>query len=126
MILLALLTLTITSISGCSRCRNLFRRGSPCGGTSMVAPGMIGAPLGIRAPIAAPMVSQPACSNCQQAETCCDSCESGWVESSGDCSECDSVTTFDDGYLAPGTVIPGVTMPEAPATYADPGPVGEN
>ena len=54
LILLMLVAVTATT-AGCTRCRNLFRRGSPCCGTSTVAPAMMGAPVAISAPtVAAP------------------------------------------------------------------------
>lgn len=53
MILLALVTLTAAT-TGCARCRNLFRRGSPCCGTRTAAPAMIGAPIAIGRPFARP------------------------------------------------------------------------
>ncbi len=97
LILLTLALLTASSVGCASRCRNLFRRGSPCFGTAKVAPAMIGAPLAIAAPVrqAAPvvqpmvmpqmMMQQPVC--CPQPAPacvpCCDPCPS-------DCSPCES------------------------------------
>jgi len=127
MILLALAVVTIVSTSGCGRCRNFFRRGAHCGRTPVAAtPAIIGAPLAVSAPVAAPVVSQPAiCPSCQQPVTSCESCESGWIESSSACPECDSVTSFDDGYLIPEAVAPNATIqPDSGTT--DPGPASNN
>jgi len=53
---LALAVVTMVSSVGCTkvktRCRNLFRRGAPCCGTTRVTPAMIGAPMAIGAPVA--------------------------------------------------------------------------
>ena len=57
-ILLALLVVTIATSGCCRTCRNFFRRGAPCG-TTTVAPPMMGAPRPLGSPyVAAPQPTQ--------------------------------------------------------------------
>jgi len=96
LILLALAILTTTS--GCSRCRNLFRRGSPCGGTALAAPAMLGGAVPIGRPMHLPqaMMAQPNC--CQQsAPICCDACP----------ADCRSCGAGNSGYVGQGYASQG-------------------
>ena len=87
LILLALAVLTTTT-SGCSRCRNLFRRGAPCGGTTLAAPAMLGGAIPLGNPVALPqapriipqtILAQPNCCCEQSAPVCCEPCPSNCV-----------------------------------------------
>ncbi len=148
LILLALAVMTTASV-GCGCCRNLFRRGSPCFGTSKVAPAMIGAPMALAAPVAAPVplmqrvapqvvmpraaMPQPAC--CPPVCEPCDSCGGqewlgGYVEGAqindGGCQNCGPTTNYDQGYLIPSTESPQSVVPEGSGARTDPGPSAPN
>jgi len=97
LVLLTLAVVTAGSIGCAGRCRNLFRRGSPCCGTARVAPAMIAAPVAITAPVRAPapvvqpmvmpqMIQQPAC--CPQAAPACQPCN----PCPSECSPCESAS----------------------------------
>ncbi len=139
LILLALAILTVSS-TGCSRCRGLFRRGSPCGGTRLAAPPMLGGAIPLGNPVAlqqAPQIvpqgilSQPCCE--QAAPMCCEPCptecapgDSGY--SSGDCGCQGNQGEYFGGYVegsAPpgyeGGVIPEGTVIEGSGTYQSQG-----
>lgn len=147
-ILLALVLVTMATTSGCTRCRNLFRRGAPCGGTTLAAPPMLGGaiPLGspVAVPQAAPMVqpgiiAQPNCC-CEQAPICvpcdpcpteCVPCEGGYMGSgagyvSGDC-ECETAPgEYFGGYIegsAPitGPGSEGTVVPQGSGAFPTPG-----
>lgn len=94
---LLLLAAVTAGNAGCTSCvgkvRSLFRRGAPCG-TTTVAPAQLGAPLVMQAPApmmqappivhAAPMQAAPVCVPCQpMCEPCGDVCGS-----CGDCGNC--------------------------------------
>ncbi len=131
LILLALVVVTTANAGCCGRFRNWLHRGSPCG-TRTIAPAMIGAPLAIGSPfvpqaatqIVVPQQPQYCCPQevpcCPQYNTgCCVEEFSGGVV--GDCN-CGGVTSYDEGYLVPGT-----ETPIDPRTYEeDPGPAREN
>lgn len=166
--LLALLALAVltTVNTGCSaRFRNWLHRGSPCG-TTMAAPAVMGAPVAVGTPVAAPQAApamapvmapapmqqvvapqpiyccpQPVCPQpvqcCPQPVPCCppseyDPCQSGGMMPGWQGGpmegmvigpfECDPTTSFDDGYLVPGTETPV----DSDTYNADPGPAREN
>jgi len=89
LILLALAVLMAES-TGCSRCRGLFRRGSPCGGTRLASPGLLGGAVPLGQPMAVPqmvpqgMVAQPQCA----APACIESCPEM-------CNPCEGSSSFD-------------------------------
>ena len=56
LILLALAVLTTANTGCCARFRNWLHRGAPCG-TSTIAPAMMGAPVALGTPVAAPRVA---------------------------------------------------------------------
>ncbi len=143
LVLLALAILTVSS-TGCSRCRGLFRRGSPCGGTRLAAPPMLGGaiplgnPVGLRQALPQGIITQPGCCEqtapiCEPCPTDCGPCDSGYLGggtgySGNDCG-CQTATggEYFGGYLegsAPqgyeGTVIPEGTVIQGSDTY--PGP----
>jgi len=156
LVLLALAVVTAGSVGCAGRFRHMFRRGSPCVGTARVAPAAIGATLAIAAPISAPapraqplvmpqVIQQPACcpqpgpacEPCDPCPTYCSPCDSastgeyfgGYVDSSiveGDCQNCGSNTTYDQGTIVPGSEIPAAAAPEGSSTRQDPGPTTEN
>ena len=124
LILLALAVLTVGN-TGCSRCRGLFRRGAPCGGTTLAAPNMLGGaiPIGQPRPIAQPRIlpqmipqntiappnyGQPnfgqqcvpccPCVPCDPCENMCNPCESGY-HSGGDCGCQTGAGEYFGGYL---------------------------
>jgi len=132
LILLALAILTV-SYTGCSRCRNLFRRGSPCGGTALAAPAMLGGaiplgnPVGLQqAPQIMPqgIISQPAAPMyCEPCPTECVPCDSGYFGggsgyyggTSGDCGCQTGPGEYFGDYLegsAPPSMYKGTVMPE--------------
>jgi len=94
MLILLALALLMASSTGCSSCRKLFRRGSPCGGTRLAAPAMLGRAIPLGNPVAlqqaAPqgMITQPS------APMCCEPCPT-------ECVPCDS------GYMGGATGYPG-------------------
>ncbi len=99
LILLTLALVTASSVGCAGRCRNLFRRGSPCFGTARVAPAVIGAPMAIAAPIRQPapvvqpmvmpqMIQQPVC--CPQPAPACVPCNPCPCPCPSDCSPCES------------------------------------
>ncbi len=137
LILLALAILTVSS-TGCSRCRGLFRRGSPCGGTRLATPPMLGGaiplgnPIGLRQALPRAMISQPAAPMCcEPCPTDCVPCESGYIGGqngySGDCGcQTDSGEYF-GGYVEggvpqgyEGSVIPEGTVIQGSGTYPSP------
>ncbi len=143
LVLLALVVVT-TASAGCSSrpCRNLFRRGSPCLGTTRIAPAMMGAPMAIAAPLPAAqpvvmpqMIQQPCCPQVPACVPCpneCMPCESegqqfqgeyfgGYLEGSvvGDCQDYGPVTTY-------GLETQNVTPPGGSGTRTDPGPTTQN
>jgi len=157
LVLLTLATVTAGSLGCSSCCRNLFRRGSPCFGTARVAPAMIAAPMAIAAPVQGPapvvmpqmmpqmaapqmMMQQPACCPQVPCNPCpceCSPCESaipggylgGYQEGSmgGSCQNCGPTTTYDPGYLMPGSEIPqGNIVPGGSEPRTDPGPTTQN
>jgi len=146
LILLALAILTVSS--GCSRCRNLFRRGSPCCGTALAAPAMLGGAIPIGSPMRfqqAPqivpqtIVAQPGC--CEQSIPLCAPCPSdcvpcesgGYIEGNtgylGDAGAdygCQTGTgEFFGGYVGdnvPPTMVEGTAIPEGSGAYPGPRP----
>ncbi len=135
-ILLTLVTVVMASSTGCTKCRNFFRRGSPCAGTVRATPAMIGAPMAIGAPIAtatpAPLLQRvlPQMNCCPQVAPACPSCnpcqvpcEQGYIE--GACPECGATTTYDQGYLVPGSEVP-IEGGSDTRSQVDPRPVGVN
>jgi len=142
LILLALAVLTATS--GCSRCRNLFRRGSPCGGTALAAPPMLGGAIPLGNPVGfqqTPQIvpqhilTQPN-SGCQQAapmccEPCpsdCAPCESGYIGGEtgygSQTAEGEFFGGWVEGSAPPPGAIEGSVMPQGSSAY--PGPVTGN
>ena len=127
LILLALAVLTASNI-GCTRCRNLFRRGSPCGGTKMAAPAMLGGaiPLGnpvsiqpAPQPVQPTMVPVPCCPQaapiCVPCNPCptecvpcvpCVPCEPACVETSADCGCPTNSGEYFGGYVEGRTTTP--------------------
>lgn len=118
MLILLALAVVAASTSGCSRtCRNLFRRGSPCGGTAIAAPAMLGSaiPLGnpVRvqpAPQIVPqivqptIIAQPHCGCQQGAPVCCEPCPTQCVPCEQPCQTCDPCNNCgeiggDSGYI---------------------------
>ncbi|MEM8945075.1 MAG: hypothetical protein AAGD11_07820 [Planctomycetota bacterium] len=114
MLILLALTVLAASTSGCCRsrvCRNLLRRGSPCGGTTLAAPAMLGGAIPLGNPVSLPaapqvvqpqfvqpqivqpqIIAQPNC-NCQQAAPiCCEPCPT-------QCVPCDPCVTGGTGYI---------------------------
>jgi len=157
LVLLTLAVVTAGSTGCSSCCRNLFRRGSPCFGTARVAPAMLAGPMAIAAPIQAsapvvqPMVmpqmmmqqpvccpqSAPACVPCNPCPCECSPYESGIPGeyfggyqggSMGDgCQNCGPTTTYDQGYLMPGSEMPQSNiLPGGSNTRTDPGPTTQN
>lgn len=108
---LLLVAVLIASTTGCGgKIRSWFHRGSPCG-TTTVAPAVLGAPLAINAPAAAPAVTTPMFAApavvsggcCQAAPVCatpCVPCDSG-------CGNCCDVPCGDCGCADPSGVICG-------------------
>jgi len=151
LILLALAIVTVANLGCCGRCRNLFRRGSPCCGTALARPPMLRNPIPLGAPFAAPqarqvlpqaVVSQPGfyqqCEPCpSQCVPCCEpSCndgstgyisEGGYV-GEGDCGcQTGPGGQYFGGYLegsAPPQGMEGAVIPGGSSTY--PGPVSGN
>jgi len=136
LILLALAILTV-SYTGCSRCRNLFRRGSPC----RAAPAMLGGAIPLGNPVSlqqAPqimpqgIISQPATPMyCEPCPTECVPCDSGYFGGTGgDCGCQTGSGGYFGGYLEgsaqpqmyEGTVMPprGTVMPEGSGTFPQP------
>jgi len=106
LILSALALLTIASTGCCNRCRNLFRRGAPCGGTTLAAPPMLGGAIPLGNPMALPrmvpqnVIAQPNCCPqdcCQPAMPMCQPCCP--QDCPSDCVPCDGVS---GGYLGAG------------------------
>ncbi len=102
MIFLALAIVMAANLGCCGRCRNLFRRGSPCGGTALAAQPMLRGPIPLGSPFAAPqaimpqtIVAQPNCY--QQAVPMCEPCQSGGMPCESECMPCDS------GYMGGST-----------------------
>lgn len=156
LILLALAIVTVASTSGCSssRCRNLFRRGSPCGGTSFATQPMLGGAIPLSNPVAfqqppqvvvpQTIMAQPNCCCEQSAPMCmpCDPCSSGGYIGGSDCGSCENGSymggdcgcqtgtgEYFGGYVegsAPpvGVINEGNVMPQGSGTY--PGPVTGN
>ena len=152
LILLALAVLT-TANTGCSaRFRNWLHRGSPCG-TTTIAPAMMGAPVALGTPVAAPQVApamipvmapaprqqvvvpQPIYC-CPQPVPCLPPCEydpcqtsfmPGW---SGGYLEGSMMVPSEGDPITnykDGYLVPGSETPVDSDTYeADPGPVQEN
>ncbi len=130
LVLLALSILTL-STTGCTRCRNLFRRGSPCGGTALAAPAMLGGAIPLGNPVAVPqspqivpqnIMTQPGVCCEGAAPMCCEPCPTnccpdgyigGGASYGGDCGCEGSTGEYFGGYLegsAPpmdGSVIEG-------------------
>jgi len=143
LILLALAMLTVSS-TGCSRCRGLFRRGSPCGGTRLAAPPMLGgaiplgAPVGLRQAVPQGIITQPAAPMiCEPCPTDCVPCDSGYIGgetsyidgTSGDCGCQSSTGEYIGGYIEGGTPISGIessSIPLGSGTNSDPSPVHGN
>jgi hypothetical protein len=119
LILLALAVLTASNI-GCTRCRNLFRRGSPCSsascGTTMAAPAMLGGAIPMGNPVrlqpapqlvqpnimAAPPCCQqaaPICVPCNPCPTECVPCEPGCIDAGADCGCPTSTGEYFGGYV---------------------------
>lgn len=151
LILLALAVVT-TANSGChARFRNWLHRGSPCG-TTTIAPAMMGAPVALGTPVAAPQVAPamaPAMAPaprpmqqvvvpqpiycCPQPVPCCPPCEydpcqtgfvPGWQGGDMMVPHCEPgfVTNYEEGYLVPGSETPV----DSDSYKADPGPAQEN
>ncbi|QDS98106.1 hypothetical protein [Adhaeretor mobilis] len=92
--ILLLLAVVTVGNTGCTSCfgkvRSLFRRGAPCG-TTTVAPAALGAPLVMQAPTAvappvmqAPMAYQAAPMQCMPCQETCPPCG----DTCGDCGNC--------------------------------------
>ncbi len=58
----------LASTAGCSRCRNLSHKGSPCG-TLMSAPAVLSAPVAMSGPVMQPNMCVP-CDPCMQYDPC--------------------------------------------------------
>ena len=71
-ILLGVAALAATNGGCCSRCRNLFHKGSPCG-TVMTTPAMLSAPIAMGAPMAGPVMQPSMC--CEQPQPMCVPCD---------------------------------------------------
>lgn len=152
LILLALVALTTANTGCCTRFRNWLHRGSRCG-TTTIAPAMMGAPVALGTPVAAPqaapamapvmapapmqqvVVPQPAYC-CPQPVECCppceyDPCQSGYMPGmpggyleGGMMAPCECGA---GGTYGEGYLVPGTETPLDSNTYkADPGPVREN
>ena len=134
LIVLALAILTVSS-TGCSRCRGLFRRGAPCGGTTLAAPPMLGGaiPLGNPVRLQQPpqivqpgILVQPNCCCEQAAPMCCEPCptqcgpcESGYI--GGDCGCETSTGEYFGGYVEGSSQpIEGTVVPQGSSTYPQP------
>lgn len=127
LILMAVAVVAMPSVGCASRCRNLFRRGAPCGTT--VTPAALSAPLAIGRPFRS-MVTTPSVECCNESspvcEDSCDNCENGWTTgyADGACSECGAtapVTSYDEGYVVPSTTSSTVA-PQGSSPRYDPGP----
>ncbi|NOZ41306.1 MAG: hypothetical protein GXP24_13930 [Planctomycetes bacterium] len=130
LILLALAMLTVSS-TGCSRCRGLFRRGSPCGGTRLAAPPMLGGaiplgnPVGLRQAVPQGIITQPAAPMIfEPCPTDCVPCDSGYIDgTSGDCGCQSSTGEYIGDYIdgsAPISSIESATATQGSGTYPEP------
>lgn len=133
LILMALAILTV-SATGCSRCRSLFRRGAPCGGTALAAPSMLGGAIPLSGPLrmqqAVPqgiVTTQPECC-CEQSVPLCDPCQSGYMGSGYGGDDCGCQTNpgeYFGGYIEGTGAFPvtsGAVAPSSSGTFPQPRP----
>lgn len=137
LIVLALAILTVSS-TGCTRCRHLFRRGAPCGGTALAAPAMLGGAIPLGNPVGVPQMVQPnvigqpngcyeQCVPCNQCPSDCQPCcesgqfgtETGYL--GGDCGCQTAPGEYFGGYTENSSAPAGSVVPRGSGTY-DPQP----
>lgn len=143
MLILLAFAVTAASTTGCSRCRSLFRRGAPCGGTALSAAPMLGGAIPLGNPVRlqpAPqivqpnVVVQPNCC-CEQAPMCCEPCptecvpcESGYIGGQAgyvgdDCGCPTAPGEYFGGYVegsAPPPMSEGAVVPQGSGTFPQP------
>ena len=107
---LLIAALAVASTSGCGKMRSWCHRGSPCG-TTTVAPAVLGAPIAVSAPIAAPAATAPivaapapaivggGCGCCTPAPCCPTPCPTPCVPCQTPCTPC-CETPCGDGWMA--------------------------
>lgn len=144
MLILLAVAVLATSSTGCSRCRGLFRRGAPCGGTALTAAPMLGGAIPLGNPVAvrpAPqlvqptMIAQPNCGCQQTVPMCCEPCPTDCVPCDSNCGSvssgyighdcgCENIAPgeYFGGYLE-GSAPPassGMVVPQGSGTFPEP------